>query len=343
MWFITKSKMYSYYDENNEDYILNENDIIKLGRIKYEVIKKHINIKNDKIENNYKYNISEINKKSNPVFNINIKRSQYKINEKTHNVQIEEFELNQEINNNEDVDEINEKEHKIILNKTISKEKSTKTQTNDERIKNVIKEKDNDDVRCRICYDINSTKENPLIRLCKCKDYIHFECLKFYLSKKYKILENQKHTVITYNCNKFNCEVCLSPYPIRFRIPEFNKIYELIDINLPQELDYIVLESLDYIKDKNNIKTVHIVMLEDEEINIGRMDTNDIIDNDISVSRYHAQLKYDKENGNLILRNLSEKFGTLVLIRGNIKINENKINFQIGNCFVSANLTLNDK
>ena len=95
-----------------------------------------------------------------------------------------------------------------------------------------------------------------MIRLCKCKDYIHFECLKFYLSKKYKILENQKHTVITYNCNKFNCEVCLSPYPIRFRIPEFDKIYELIDINLPQELDYIVLESLDYIKDKNNIKTV---------------------------------------------------------------------------------------
>ena len=34
------------FEENNEDYILNLNDIIKLGRKKYIVIKKHINKKN---------------------------------------------------------------------------------------------------------------------------------------------------------------------------------------------------------------------------------------------------------------------------------------------------------
>ena len=68
----------------------------------------------------------------------------------------------------------------------------------------------------------------------------------------------------------FNCEVCFSPYLLRFRIPEFNKIYELIDLTRPSELDYIILESLDYIKDNANLKTVHIVKLNEDEIHIGR-------------------------------------------------------------------------
>ena len=77
----------------------------------------------------------------------------------------------------------------------------------------------------------------------------------------------------------------------------------------------------------------------DEEITIGRHPDNDIIDNDISVSRYHAALKYNKENGNLILENRSEKFGTLILVRGNVKLNKEKINFQIGRSFITLNIT----
>ena len=145
-----------------------------------------------------------------------------------------------------------------------------------------------------------------------------------YINTKLKIHKNEKGTVKTYVCNKFNCDVCLAPYPIRFRIAEFNKIYELIDLNMPSELDYIILESLDYIKDNGNIKTVHIVELNDDEIHIGRFDTNDIIDVDVSVSRRHAIMKYNKETGKLFLENLSAKFGTLVLIKGNIKIKEKK-------------------
>ena len=120
---------------------------------------------------------------------------------------------------------------------------------------------------------------------------------------KLEIHENEKGNVKTYNCNKFNSDVCLSPYPLRFRIAEFNKIYELIDLNMPKELDYVILESLDYMKDNGNIKTVHLIQLNDEEINIGRYNTNDIIDIDISVSRRHAIMKYNKETGKLYLEN----------------------------------------
>ena len=133
--------------------------------------------------------------------------------------------------------------------------------------------------------------------------------------------------------------MCLKPYPLRFRIPEIDRTYELIDLNLPEERDYICLESLDFIKDKNNLKIVNIIQLIDEEINIGRNKYNDIIDDDISVSRDHAVLKYNKYNKTLFLENKNGRYGTLVLVRGNIKINEEKTFFQIQNTHISMELT----
>ena len=137
-------------------------------------------------------------------------------------------------------------------------------------------------------------------------------------------------------CQKFNCDVCLDPYPLRFKILEYNKIYTFIDYNIEPEINHIVLESLDYIKDGTNLKIVHVVKLIDEKIYIGRSNENDILDFDISVSRKHAVLKFNKENGNLTIENRSEKFGTLVLIKGNIKIKEKKIFFQVGKSFITA-------
>ena len=115
-----------------------------------------------------------------------------------------------------------------------------------------------------------------------------------------------------------------------------DKIYEFVDLNLPEENDYLVLESLDYIKKNLNLKTLYLIQLLDKEITLGRHSENDISIRDLTVSRFHAVLKYDKENGNLFLENKSEKFGTLVLIRGNLKIKEEKINFQIGRSYVTA-------
>ena len=157
------------------------------------------------------------------------------------------------------------------------------------------------------------------------------------LNSKIIVTENLKKTVTTYTCLKFNCERCLKPYQLRFRIPEIDRTYELIDLNLPEETDYICLESLDYIKDNNNIKTIHIVQLKDQEINISN--DNDIIDNDISVSRDHAVIKYNKNNKSLFLENKNGRYGTLVLVRENIKVNKEKTYFQIQNTYISMELT----
>ena len=305
-WLIVNSK--DGICNENEEYNLNENDIIKLGRKKYEIIKKNININeinsiaSDSPE---EYNISKMNKERGSIFNIDIKKNQYELKD-------EKIEIKKDDSNN-----IN-----FCKSNSIDKEGEPETEIE----------------KCRICFETNSTKENPKIKLCYCNDFVHFECLKVYLNTKTVIFENEKNTIKRFICNRFNCEICLKPYPLRFRIPEFNKIYELIDLNMPSEIDYIILESLDFIKDNNNLKNVYIVTLNGDEINIGRYDTNDIIESDISVSRNHAILKFNKKTGKLHLVNLA-KFGTLILIKGNIKMKEKNIHIQVGKSHIQANLT----
>ena len=96
------------------------------------------------------------------------------------------------------------------------------------------------------------------------------------------------------------------------------------------------MESLNYFEGKNNIKNVHIVDLDGGIIEIGRKTTNDVIDNNLSFSKYQAVIKFNKDNGNLILENKSQKSGTLVLIKGNIKMKKEILNFQVGNLFITA-------
>ena len=318
IWYPVKSS--KYFEGNKQDYFLNENDIIKLGRIKYILFKKHFSFGEEKENikdyifnrnNNISY-ICNINKNSKSILNIDINTNQYIIN------------------NSKYLIKNTTKKKKTTNSDEIDNENENKNETDGES------ESENEYYKCGICYNSDSDINNPLISLCNCHDYIHYECLKMHLSSKLITTENIKNSVTTYRCRKFNCDICKKPYHLRFRIPEFDKTYELIDLTLPEETDYICLESLDFIKDNNNIKTIHIVKLNDREINIGRSFNNDIIDNDISISREHAILRYDKDNGNLFLENRSEKFGTLILVRGNIKIKEGKVYFQIGNIYISV-------
>jgi hypothetical protein len=289
-WYVIRSKtpINEEEEENDEDYVLNENDIIKLGDKKYEVTKIRINKADDNynVNRDNKYNISGINKKAGSIFKSDIKKNQYK-----------------------------------------------------------VEPSENEDEQCWICLGSTPTSiDNPLINICKCKNkFVHYSCLKQYLQTKIKIKENCKHTVSTYCCNKFNCDICLTSYPTRFKISELKKEYELIDLNLPEGFNYMILESLDYIKDNDNIKRIHVVQLIDDEIYIGRNGSNDIIDEDLTVSRYHAVLKYNHSEGEVILENRSGTYGTLVLIKGNIKMNDKNLNLQIGDSFITVNLTSKEK
>ena len=392
LWYVIKNETNpdknTKENEENEDYILNENDLIKCGNKIYEIVNININNNNINNENNLEYNISQINHKKGSIFNINLEHCQYCVNNNNSFDEYIQDKSNEKMNNPKynilkkiDKSEIkgksinhgmeNDNKKKEICNKDSNDDdskndnKNQLNKNNDSMMKDVkvlnsvldTKNSNNysngvDDInslvlsneneRCRICLKFKSTEQNPKLRICSCKNYVHFECLKEYIKEKMEILENPDKTVKTYKCPDFNCHECFTPYPTRFRIKEYKKIYELIDYKISSE-NYLVLESLDYIIDGNNFKLIHVIQLTKEKISLGRKSTNDIIDLDTSVSRYHAVLKYNKEKGYITIENRSEKFGTLVLIKGNIIIKEKKIGLQVGHSYITAKMSENNK
>ena len=201
-------------------------------------------------------------------------------------------------------------------------------------------ENKNEDSICKICYSNENDIKNPLVHLCKCKggiNFAHYECIKKWMETKLEIKENEKKTVKNYIIKSFNCEICKTPYPFKFKIEGNDKIYDLINIEKPN-CDYIILESLNQMKHDSNIKSIHLIQLNDDFIIIGRGHFCDIRINDISVSRNHACLKYDYESGKLLIKDLKSKFGTLILIKKPLEIKEKKICLQIGRTYIEASL-----
>ena len=221
-----------------------------------------------------------------------------------------------------------------------------------------------DETTCKYCLSGGSDDENPLVELCRCTGgikYSHYFCLKMWMNTKLSKKENEKQTVTSYNIKAFNCEICKTPYPckivfliilffiqfsiflVRFIVnSNSNKIYDLIEILRPVNQNYIILESLNQLKDNNNLKSIHVITLQDQKITLGRGHESDVRINDISVSRTHAVLIFNPHNGKICIRDLKSKFGTLSLVKGNLQVKEKKIHLQIGRTYVEA-LTISSK
>lgn len=82
------------------------------------------------------------------------------------------------------------------------------------------------------------------------------------MSVKISHKENPKKTVSSYNMKSFNCEICKTPYPLRFKFGD--SYFDLIDSERPSG-NYVVLESLNQVKDNNNYKSIHVITLNEDE------------------------------------------------------------------------------
>ena len=259
IWFSVKSL--NYYGGNNLNYNLNTNDIIKIGKKKYNIIKIHFafedrngDVKDDNFyeDNNISY-ISALNKKSKSIFNIEIETNRYIItNNKNKNFNNEILnEVNNQIykNNNQNIYQNNngiyiDIKNNIINSKNIKNNEDNNTtnsastqnnfkygnnnyqsnthklstnyytgnEQNDNNNSDSESDGENDMNKCWLCLSSNTDIDNPLVCLCNCHNYIHFECLKMNLNSRIRITENLKRTVKTYTCEKFNCDMCLKPY-----------------------------------------------------------------------------------------------------------------------------------
>lgn len=122
-----------------------------------------------------------------------------------------------------------------------------------------------------------------------------------------------------------------------------DRIYDLIDIVRPEKQNYIILESLNQLKDNNNIKSIHVISLDDQKVTLGRGHESDVRINDISVSRTHASIIFNPISGKICIRDLKSKFGTLVLIKNEMEVKDKKIHLQIGRSYFEVStLSLKD-
>lgn len=101
------------------------------------------------------------------------------------------------------------------------------------------------------------------------------------------------------------------------------KPIEILEYELPDK-DFIVLESVTL----QNIRIVHVINMKEREfIRVGRGHDADIRVTDISVSRFHARINRDPNNGQFYVEDNKSKFGTLIQVRKPIVLQKNINNY----------------
>jgi len=194
---------------------------------------------------------------------------------------------------------------------------------------------------CRICLQSNATEEDPMISICKCKgsmNIIHLKCLSQWLQHKLSVREMAKKAGITYTVKAYNCEICKEPYPISIKYG--NTSYNLLTYPIPENQNFVILESLNSIKENQYPLSVHILLFTDNEYYIlGRGHDSDVRISDISVSRVHSKIYF--ADNKLYLEDCGSKFGTLVLAKEEVEINQDIKILQIGRTLVSSQLSIN--
>jgi len=193
---------------------------------------------------------------------------------------------------------------------------------------------------CRFCFLSVHTEENPLIANCICNGsmkFVHLDCLKSWI--EVKTIEKESETLSSYYIKNFECGICLTRYTGFFYQDLFiqnGKKYRLINQPLPKA-PYLIIESL--VKDKNGYDNFFIISPNSSKniIRLGRGHESELRIGDISVSRVHAQIKF--ENNNFCLEDNTSKFGSLRLIGISHEIKPSTFQyFQVGRTLIKISI-----
>ena len=171
-----------------------------------------------------------------------------------------------------------------------------------------IEEATGEEIVCRICYERQSSRENPLLSPCKCDGtvkYLHLNCLKMWI--KSKVTTRQTDNSVTYQWKTIECDLCKLELPLTVRTKTDQVV--LFQYDRPS-VPYIVLEAVP--TEREAAKALHVIMMTQgkQTIRLGRGHDSDVRINDISVSRCHAMIRF--ETGRFSVEDNDSKFGTLV-------------------------------
>eukprot|EP01056_Protomagalhaensia_sp_Gyna25_P003412 Protomagalhaensia_sp_Gyna_25__3411@NODE_307_length_3966_cov_29_644512_g238_i0_p2_GENE_NODE_307_length_3966_cov_29_644512_g238_i0NODE_307_length_3966_cov_29_644512_g238_i0_p2_ORF_typecomplete_len591_score88_08FHA/PF00498_26/8_6FHA/PF00498_26/2_1e10YopYscD_cpl/PF16697_5/8e02YopYscD_cpl/PF16697_5/60YopYscD_cpl/PF16697_5/2_3e10RINGv/PF12906_7/1_3e12CEND1/PF15677_5/0_0011CEND1/PF15677_5/4_7e03Fer2_4/PF13510_6/0_29zfRING_2/PF13639_6/0_37FANCL_C/PF11793_8/0_49K_channel_TID/PF07941_11/5_3e03K_channel_TI len=179
-------------------------------------------------------------------------------------------------------------------------------------------------MQCRICLLEGGVDDDPLVRACQCKGsimYVHLDCLRHWVNGRLNLTEDPSRSCCF--IRQLQCELCKSPYPSTVtsrgvRLP----IVKVPNVQPP----FIVLENM--VGPTN--RGVHLCsMAVKKECKLGRGHESDVRIADVSISRFHAMIRY--QDGCFYLQDHTSKFGTLVALRKPTVVeNSEKLSVQVG-------------
>ncbi|KAF8819102.1 FHA domain-containing protein [Cardiosporidium cionae] len=192
---------------------------------------------------------------------------------------------------------------------------------------------------CRICLSNYMEFGNPMVSPCKCKgsmEFVHLKCLRTWMMGRLNIQNGNLDATVSFFWRTLDCELCKTAYPTF--VNAASKKIELLSIPRPSA-PYLIVEPT-----VTNGHGMHIICLANKKsARFGRGHGSDVRLSDISVSRFHATIRYHKNQ--FMLKDQCSKFGTLVEIKRGFKLENfnSGLALQIGRTVISIRIKRNWK
>eukprot|EP00350_Pseudokeronopsis_sp_OXSARD2_P005236 CAMPEP_0170546924 /NCGR_PEP_ID=MMETSP0211-20121228/5298_1 /TAXON_ID=311385 /ORGANISM="Pseudokeronopsis sp., Strain OXSARD2" /LENGTH=220 /DNA_ID=CAMNT_0010851651 /DNA_START=575 /DNA_END=1237 /DNA_ORIENTATION=+ len=173
-----------------------------------------------------------------------------------------------------------------------------------------------DQLICRICLS-EEEADHPLISPCSCTGSmknIHLSCLKEWLEGKKHMKETP--VVNSYIWKNLECEICKSTYSDVAQLKDGTEV-SLLNYTVHADARmYMVIESVT----NTTSKTIHVINFSQRrKIKVGRGQNAEVRITDISVSRFHSQIKLTK-HGTVQIEDNQSKFGTLIQMKAPVQV-----------------------
>lgn len=163
---------------------------------------------------------------------------------------------------------------------------------------------------CRICLLEGPGEEDPLIAPCRCKgsiEYVHLGCLRHWIRGRLNLSDAPGGS---YFYRPLPCELCKAAYPTYVQSEQDKQL--LVEVPWTQP-PFIVLENMVRDSQQHATRGLHVISLAEKVLKIGRGHESDVRIADVSISRCHATIRFQR--GHFILEDNNSKFGTLVAMK----------------------------
>jgi len=163
---------------------------------------------------------------------------------------------------------------------------------------------------CRICLLEGPGDDDPLITPCQCKgsiEFVHLGCLRHWIRGRLNLSDAPGGS---YFYRPLACELCKAIYPTY--IHNGQEKQPLVEVPWTQP-PFIVLENMVRDSQQHATRGLHVISLAEKVLKIGRGHESDVRIADVSISRCHATIRFQR--GHFILEDNNSKFGTLVAMK----------------------------